>query len=38
MEKLAAGAMTPEMHVRYRELMAEREQLKQQAVTEASGR
>jgi DNA primase len=35
MEKLAASAMTPEMHVRYRELMAEREQLKQQAVTEA---
>jgi DNA primase len=38
MEKLAASAMTPEMYVRYRELMAEREQLKQQAVTEAGGR
>ena len=38
MEKLASGAMTPESHARYRELMAEREQLKQQAVTEAGAR
>nr|WP_314622936.1 DNA primase [uncultured Noviherbaspirillum sp.] len=38
MERLASGAMTPESHARYRELMAEREQLKQQAVTEAGAR
>ena len=38
MEKLAASAMTPDSHARYRELMAERERLKQQAVTEAGSR
>ncbi len=35
MERLAAGAMTPESHARYRQLMMEREQLKQQAAAEA---
>ena len=38
MEKLAASTMTPEMSARYRELMAQREQLKQQATAEAGGR
>jgi DNA primase len=38
MERLASGPMTPESHARYRELMAERERLKQQAVTEAGAR
>ena len=38
MEKLVASAMTPDSHARYRELMAERERLKQQAVTEAGSR
>jgi len=35
MERLAAGAMTPESHARYRQLMTEREELKQQAAAEA---
>jgi DNA primase len=38
MDRLASGAMTPESHARYRELMGERERLKQQAVTEAGAR
>jgi DNA primase len=38
MERLASGAMTPESHLRYRELMAERELLKQQAAAEAGAR
>ena len=35
MERLAAGSMTPESHTRYRQLMMEREELKQQAAAEA---
>jgi DNA primase len=34
-ERLVAGGLTPESHTRYRQLMAEREQLRQEAAAEA---